>query len=238
VERATPERRRRGTIAAAALAALLATAVAVAGVVHDREMAASPPAPAAAPGDGGETVPVAPAARHAPPTSGEAPAAAVEPLAPATPTSISIAGIGVDAPVMELGLHDDGSVEVPPHAPRAESKAGWYRHSPTPGEVGPSVVVGHVDSARHGPSVFFELGSLAAGDLVEVRRDDGLTAVFAVERTVQYAKDRFPLDEVYGNLDHPGLRLITCGGAFDTDRLEYEDNIVVYATLVSSHASP
>lgn len=159
----------------------------------------------------------------------------VAPLEPAEPLSIVIPALDVDAGFVELGLHDDGTVEVPPHAPLAASQVGWYRHSPTPGALGPSIVIGHVDSDRHGPSVFHGLGTLTEGDIVEVHRADGVRAVFAVTRTAQYGKDEFPTAEVYGDLDHAGLRLITCGGDFDTDRLEYDDNIVVYAELVSSH---
>lgn len=158
-------------------------------------------------------------------------------LPTAQPTSISIPKIGVDADVMRRGLRDDGTMEVPPHAPRPESRAGWYQHSPTPGALGPSIIIGHVDSERDGPSVFFELRRLTKGDTIEVKRADGVTAVFTVEHTAQYSKDRFPADEVYGNLDHAGLRLITCGGVFDRDALAYEDNIVVYARLTSSYPS-
>lgn len=164
--------------------------------------------------------------------------AALHAIERSEPTAIVIPALDVNAEVMELGLHDDGTMEVPPHAPRPESQAGWFRHSPTPGELGPSVIVGHVDSDRHGPSVFFGLDSLTGGDRVEVRRADGTTAVFEVEHVAQYGKDEFPTEDVYGNLDHAGLRLITCGGVFDAASAAYEDNIVVYAQFVESHATP
>lgn len=175
-----------------------------------------------------------------PPSAPEdpAPEAQAPVLESAQPLSISIPALGVDATVMDLGLNEDGTMQVPPHAPRAESQAGWYRHSPTPGALGPSVIVGHVDSDRHGPSVFYGLDTLTEGDTVEVVRDDGVTAVFAVEHVAQYFKEEFPNQEVYGNLDHAGLRLITCGGNFDTDTLAYDDNIVVYANLVTSYSHP
>ncbi len=177
-----------------------------------------------------------PAPDQAPPVE-RTPTDAVGVLEPSEPVSISIPGIGVDNAIMELGLEDDGTMEVPPHAPFSESQAGWYRHSPTPGQFGPSVVVGHVDSEQDGPSVFFELDTLAPGDQISIPRADGVTAVFAVDRTEQYQKDAFPTLEVFGDIDHAGLRLITCGGVFDNDEREYEDNIVVYAHLVSTHPS-
>ncbi|HUF83075.1 MAG TPA: sortase [Acidimicrobiia bacterium] len=105
--------------------------------------------------------------------------------------------------------HGAGPARGPHHGgpaprPRAESQAGWHRHSPAPGALGPSVIVGHVDSDRHGPSVFYGLDALTEGDTVEVVRDDGVTAVFAVEHVVQYFKKELPNQEVYGNLDPPG----------------------------------
>ncbi len=124
-------------------------------------------------------------------------------------------------------------MQVPPLA--RNSPAGWYRFSPTPGELGPSIILGHVDSARYGPAVFFKLGALRPGDLVSVTRADGRVAVFAVDRVVEYAKAQFPAFEVYGNTDNAALRLITCGGRFNLSARSYEDNIVAYASLISSH---
>ena len=98
-----------------------------------------------------------------------------------------------------------------------------------------STIIGHVDSAAYGPGVFFRLGALRQRDKISVTRADGVVAVFEVERVVEYPKAEFPTEAVYGNLDHAGLRLITCGGVFDPSIRSYESNIVVYASLVSSH---
>ncbi|WP_034269437.1 class F sortase [Haloechinothrix halophila] len=154
-------------------------------------------------------------------------------LEPSKPVALAVPAIGVRSRLLHLGLQDDRSLEVPPEEP--DSKAGWFNQSPTPGEAGPSILLGHVDSAEYGPAVFFELTKLAKGDKVTVDRADGTTAVFRVDRTERYAKNEFPTHEVYGNIDHAGLRLITCGGEFDLEEGSYEDNIVTYATLQSSH---
>jgi sortase (surface protein transpeptidase) len=108
--------------------------------------------------------------------------------------------------------------------------AGWYVHGPRPGDIGPAIIAGHVDSKR-GPAVFYRLRDLAEGDSIEVGRADGSVAVFRVDAVEQYPKNRFPTAKVYGDLDHAGLRLITCGGDFDRSRGHYRDNIVVYASL-------
>lgn len=141
------------------------------------------------------------------------------------PDRLVVPAIGVDVDVMDLGLTRSGALEVPPGA----FPAGWYVGSPTPGELGPAVVAGHV-SWSGVPGVFERLGELAEGDAVTVVRDDGSRAEFTVTRTRQYAKDAFPTTTVYGDLDHAGLRLITCGG-LDPATGDYDDNVVVFARL-------
>jgi len=154
-------------------------------------------------------------------------------LARSVPVSIWIPDIDVRSDLLQLGLNPDHTVQVPPLS--RNSQAGWYRYSPTPGQLGPSVILGHVDSAEYGPGIFFRLGALRPGNLVEVTRSDRTVGVFRIERVVSYPKDHFPTLEVYGNTDHAGLRLITCGGKFDFSTRNYQSNIVAYASLISSH---
>jgi sortase (surface protein transpeptidase) len=156
----------------------------------------------------------------------------VPPLPAALPTHVDIPAIGVSSDLLELGQNPDGTVEVPPLA--RDSEAGWYRFSPSPGQLGPAVLLGHVDSAQYGPGVFFRLGAVQPGDTVRVARADGSVATFRVTRVARFPKDRFPTLEVYGNTPDPELRLITCGGDFDRSARSYLDNIVVYATLAGS----
>ncbi len=143
---------------------------------------------------------------------------------------LDVPSIGVHASVMQLGLNPDGTVEVPP---LDSPDAGWYEESPTPGALGPAVLLGHVDSARWGPGVFYRLRELRPGDEVRVTRADGGVVGFRVDRVETRPKAEFPTAEVYGDIDHAGLRLITCGGSFDQVRRSYEDNAIVYASAVS-----
>ncbi len=164
---------------------------------------------------------------------GTPPVVAPAPVAPAgmpasPPVRVQVPAIGVDSELMELGLQADGTLEVPP----AAFPAGWFTGAPTPGELGPAVIVGHIDWAT-GPGVFHRLGSLAVGDEIRVSRVDGSVAVFRVAEATRYPKDEFPTDRVYGDIDHAGLRLISCGGVFDRTTKHYEDNIVVFAELVT-----
>lgn len=149
------------------------------------------------------------------------------------PVAIDIPAIGVHSVIQYVGLTPEHTLQVPAPGPRY-NEAAWYKYSSTPGSTGPAVIVGHVDSAAEGPSVFFSLGDLRPEDKVLVTRADGLVAVFAVDGVRSYPKDRFPTQLVYGKTDHAALRLVTCGGAFDQASGHYLDNIVVYASLVGS----
>jgi len=151
------------------------------------------------------------------------------PLARSAPVTIRIPGIGVNAPVMKVGRDADGTVQVPPLG--EHNLTGWYRYGPSPGQRGPAVILGHVDSAT-GVSVFYYLKNMHAGDKVLVTLADGKVATFAVDGLQRVAKDAFPTASVYGKAGYPSLRLITCGGPFDQATGHYVDNIIVYAHLV------
>lgn len=176
---------------------------------------------------------------HAEPPPDHTGAAAVPDLAwagmpRAVPAELRIPRIDVDAEVVPVGVDRHGMVEVPP-LERAQL-AGWYDRGPTPGEVGNSVIVGHVDSYAIGPAVFFSLGTLQPGDLIEVARSDRSVVTFAVDEVVAYPKSELPNELIYGPSGYAGLRLITCGGTFDRRAGEYPDNVVVFATLVDAGA--
>lgn len=147
---------------------------------------------------------------------------------PSPPARIVIGKIGVDSRVSSVGLNPDRTMEVPAKGPLYDF-AAWYRYSVTPGRQGPSVIIGHIDSAENGPSVFFRLGALAPGDTVEVTRDDGRTVPFTIYATRSFPKDTFPSGEVYAGTADPELRLITCSGSFDASARSYRDNTVVFA---------
>ncbi len=147
---------------------------------------------------------------------------------PALPVRLQIPAIAVSTPLVRLGRLADGSIEVP----HDWDRAGWYDRGPRPGQPGPAVILGHVDS-RTGPAVFFRLRALRPRDIVRVGLKDGRILVFRVQRVERYPKDKFPTQAVYFPTLDRELRLITCGGHFDYARRSYRDNIVVYATLAA-----
>jgi hypothetical protein len=157
-------------------------------------------------------------------------------LPASAPIALAIPAIRIRTSLVRLGLTADGSMEVPTGA--QYDLAGWYRHSPPPGSQGPAVIVGHVDSAAQGPSVFFRLGDVRPRHTVLITRADGSVAVFVVDTVRRYAKRQFPVELVYGDTDHAALRLITCGGRFDRASGHYLDNIVVTASLVRRSPGP
>ena len=152
-------------------------------------------------------------------------------LASSRPLALDIPAIDVHSDLQTVGQTATGALETPAPGPLYDT-AAWYRHSPTPGSLGPAVLLGHVDSAANGPSVFFRLGELRPGDRVIVARADGSSAIFQVDEVHSYPKDDFPTDVVYSDIDHAGLRILTCGGAFDDASGHYLDNVVVFASLL------
>jgi hypothetical protein len=144
------------------------------------------------------------------------------------PVQLEIPSINVDATVRPTGIAADGTIEVPPlDQPQI---AGWYDVGPSPGQPGAAVILGHLTTPERG--VFYDLASLDEGALIEVSRADGSVAVFAVDRVTSTAKSAFPVVDVYGPADGAVLRLITCGGEVDEDTLQYEGNVIAYASLV------
>lgn len=151
-------------------------------------------------------------------------------LPPVPPDRVRIPSIGVDAPVMGLGLTPSGSLDVPPAA--AKNLAGWYEAGTAPGETGTAIVAGHVDN-RDGPAVFYSLGALHKGAAVDVSRRDGTVARFSVDAVEVYDARDFPDEKVYGAAPRPELRVITCGGGW-SKRTGYRGNVVVFAHLTGT----
>jgi hypothetical protein len=188
------------------VAAVAAAAVAVALLV---------PA-VAAPSPSEEPRPQAPAAAPGPPAE-----VAVRPV------SLAIDRLRLDGPLAELSVAENGELL----APDDPEQAGWYEAGVVPGDVGPAVIGGHVDS-RRGPGVFYRLRSLRPGDPVEVVRSDGQLARFRVTTVREVPKVDFPTVAVYGPTPRPELRLITCGGRFDRQARSYTENVVVEAVAL------
>jgi hypothetical protein len=148
------------------------------------------------------------------------------------PVSVDIPAIGVTSTLLDLGLNADGTIQVPSLVTSA-GQAAWYKYSATPGQIGASVIEGHVDSYL-GPAVFYRLGALQPGDTIDVTLADGITAIFRVTGVREYLKSNFPSKAIYGTTNYAALRLITCGGVFDYATGHYLSSTVVFASLTSS----
>lgn len=147
------------------------------------------------------------------------------------PRSISISKIGVESSLIPLGEDAQGKHEIP--SVKTPEQAGWYEMGPEPGEIGPSIILGHIDgSGKRG--VFYDLKKLVVGDKVHITLVNDVELKFVVTKTETVHKDEFPEDRVYGFTPKRELRLITCGGAFDRSAGHYTDNTIVYAELDQS----
>ena len=156
------------------------------------------------------------------------PVQAIPPLPPANPTEIRIDKIGAVSSLIPTGLNPDRTIEVPPVSEPLQ--ASWYRLGPTPGAVGPAIVLGHINGGGE-DGIFARLHELRPGDQVQVKREDGKTAIFTVTKLEQVPKSNFPTQAVYGDTPDAQLKLITCGGAFNRAARSYVDNIIATAAL-------
>jgi hypothetical protein len=210
---------------------LLALVAAVAGIVLVVvALSAQRSVPTARPAGRIDPTPTATAGEPSPGPVETGPA----PLGASRPVLIRIPSIGVRSAVLPLGLADDGTLAVPQPGPDLD-KAAWFDHSPTPGQPGPSIIEGHVDS-ESGPSVFYELGKVRPGNKIHVTRADGVETVFTVNAVRDFKKNRFPTTLVYGakDLSRPQLRVITCSD-FDRSIGHHVGNEVVFAHLTAVH---
>ena len=206
---------RRPLTAAVLLGGVLAMAITVAGLLVLSGRPGHPPGPASPAPDG-----LTPLGIPAPPPT-------YATLTAAPPVALSIPAIGVRTRLIRLGLSSQGTLQVP----NSPYVAGWYAGSPRPGEIGSSIIAGHIDSYL-GPGIFYRLRELHPGNRIYVRQADGRTAVFQITEVHQYPKAHFPSAAVYGPVPDAELRLITCGGTFDYATRSYLSNVVVYSTEV------
>ncbi|WP_369779657.1 class F sortase [Streptomyces sp. R33] len=210
-----PARRRAAALAAAALATLFLAAC-------GGQDSAAPAAPRGQAPQGG--------AQSGAGAGAGAGAGQVKPaLARSEPQSISIPSLGLSSSLETLRQNADGTMQTP----KDPGRAGWYEPGPTPGSQGPAVIAGHV-TWNGAAAVFEKLKTMKAGDTIKVTRRDNKTATFTVDRVAEYPKAEFPTLEVYKNLDHAGLRLVTCGGEFDPKKHYYNSNVVVFASMTGT----
>jgi sortase (surface protein transpeptidase) len=147
----------------------------------------------------------------------------------ASPVAVSVPSASIFAPVIPLGLKRNGEIEVPKNI----SEAGWHERGPEPGERGAAMITAHVNGNGQ-DGAFANLASVGEGDQIRVRRRDRTTVAFRVYHTERVPKDDFPTQRVYGKTRMPTLRLVTCGGTFDSLSGHYRDNVIVYATRMPS----
>jgi sortase (surface protein transpeptidase) len=152
-------------------------------------------------------------------------------LPKSVPLSIDIPKIGATSTLLALGLTRHKTVQLP--SASTPMQAGWFSGGPTPGQIGPATIFGHVDG-DHQQGIFFRLHELVPGDLVLIKRQDGSTVTFRVTHIEEVSKGSFPTDAVRGETTDAELRLVTCGGTSDPATFGYRNNIIVFATLITN----
>ncbi len=145
---------------------------------------------------------------------------------PVFPSRLIIPRLGLDAPIESVGLTEGRDMA----APSSPSLVSWYRYGTRPGEPGSAVIAGHLDSAT-GPAVFWRLGKLRNGDRVTVMDSAGGKRMFTVTGNEHVDGSDPPVERIFGGGNGRRLNLVTCGGAWDGERRQYEERLVVYTEL-------
>ncbi len=149
------------------------------------------------------------------------------------PAGLIIPTLGIDQPLIQLGIMADGALE----APRNRTDIGWWSDGPAPDETGAVVVAAHV-SFNGDPAVFAALSTMEPGELIYLPLVDGTLAVYQVVSVEQFPKAEFPDARVYTREGPTRLRLITCGGDVNPATRHFVDNVVVFADRVDPAIAP
>jgi sortase family protein len=145
------------------------------------------------------------------------------------PTRFTIKRLGIDMPVLPVGVARDGEMALP----RTPADVGWYQFGPRPGDPrGATVLAAHLDMPGYGPGPIAAVEGLRRGDLIVVR-SGGTTTRYAVADVRSVRKSQLDLGALFARDGAPVLHVVTCGGAFDPETRRYDRNVVVTATPVT-----
>jgi LPXTG-site transpeptidase (sortase) family protein len=151
------------------------------------------------------------------------------PVAQGTPPiQISIPALKVDSEVMQVGMADDITMEVP----KDISVVGWFMHSALPGaDAGSTVLVGHRDGRKDPNGVFRHLEQVNRGDLLVVWNESGQRHTYRVHSNELVSRADFPqrAPDLFRLNGAQRIVLLTCGGSYDGAAGGYQANVVVTA---------
>lgn len=146
----------------------------------------------------------------------------------AQPVRLRIPIIEVDAPVVPVGMQENGIMDIPASA----HEIGWFEPGFHPGEAGSAVLAGHLDRESGRPAVFWDLRRLEPGDVVELEQDDRSVLRYRVIRSETYPMNNAPMEEIFGSATGSRLNLVTCNGAWQDNLETYTKRLVVYTELI------
>ncbi|MBI4160789.1 MAG: class F sortase [Candidatus Yanofskybacteria bacterium] len=140
------------------------------------------------------------------------------------PIRLRIPTLEINAKVQKVGINTKGNMAAPSNF----KDVGWYKYGALPGDMGSSVMAGHVDNGLAFAGVFKRLGELKKGDDVYVDTDDGKRIRFRVIGSQVYDYDA-NVPEVFAERDGRYLKLITCTGTWIQSNRTHNKRLVVIA---------
>ncbi len=144
------------------------------------------------------------------------------------PNRIIIASLGINAPVVSVGVTKAGAMATPGNY----ASVGWYKFGTLPGETGSAVLAGHVDNGLALPGVFKRLKEIQPEAKITVTLNDGTSYTFSVISIHTYNYKEAPTEEIFSQNDGKYIKLITCTGTLIRSEHTYDERLVVTARLV------
>lgn len=149
-------------------------------------------------------------------------------VGPNMPKYLNIPKFGVHARVLSLSILNSGALATPNNV----FDTGWYNESSLPGQPGAMLFDGHVSSWTT-KGVFYHIKDLVGGDVIQVVRGDDTVFNYQVVKNQFFDHDdvdmQSSVEPVYK--DKPGLNLITCTGDVIKGSNEFNERVIVYASL-------
>lgn len=146
------------------------------------------------------------------------------------PVRLKIPTIGVDSAIEDALITTDGRMDVP----AGTKNVAWFALGPHPGRKGSAVIGGHFGryEANKGPTVFYRLDELKAGDKIYIVDDKGDTLAFQVRSIKLFDRNADATTVFTSNDGLAHLNLITCEGAWNRVNDTYPKRRVVFTDAI------
>ena len=155
---------------------------------------------------------------------------------PIVPTRMTISSMDVTAPVLSLGMADDGSVATPPFS--QPHSVGWFNQGPKPGaDKGKAVITAHTfhNGGALGNELFDHDSGLKPGAVIQLADGKGHVQCFRYTAAQKIMVKDYDPDStaIYDTKGQPVLAIVICWDWQPATKF-WASRIVFYATPMAA----